>query len=252
MDFDYFYERDGDRFNFLKVPLIFFEEEIFKNLSSDAKLVYSLLLARVSMSYKNGWIEKDTKRVYIIFTIDELQSKLNISNKTAVKILNELDKEKGIGLIEKRRIGLGKPNVIFVKDFMSIHFKKCKNNTSEVKNLHIRNEKNTLQEYQNLHSNYIDNNYIDYNNIDFSRKGIQLKKLGKFSNVFLGDKELEELKKILGSNLDNYIERLSSYMQSTGKKYKDHKATIISWHLRENQKTNTNLVSKDYSKGEHL
>ncbi|WP_458524100.1 replication initiator protein A [Gardnerella vaginalis] len=117
MNFDYFYNRDGDRFSFFMLPKVLVTDEAFKGLSSDAKILYSCLLERTNLSYKNKWID-DEKRVYIIFTVEEIMTMLNKSNKTAVKILNELDSNTGgIGLIERKRQGLGKPNIIYVKDF---------------------------------------------------------------------------------------------------------------------------------------
>ena len=92
----------------------------------------------------------------------------NISKPTAIKTLDELDMKKGIGLIERVRLGLGKPNVIYVKDFMSIlaikenDFQKSKNLTSEVKDFNLRSKKNELQEVQNVDSNYIENNKIKH------------------------------------------------------------------------------------------
>ena len=95
---------------------ILISDEHFKSLSSDAKIFYACLLERTSYSYKNNWID-DEDRVYIIFTIDEIMKTLSVSNKTATKISAELE---NIGLIEKKRQGLGKPNIIYVKDFMSV------------------------------------------------------------------------------------------------------------------------------------
>ena len=64
---------------------------------------------------------------------------LGRSNKTAVKVLNELDNSTGgLGLIERKKQGLGKPNIIYVKDFLSIISSGGKNYSSEVKNLHFR------------------------------------------------------------------------------------------------------------------
>lgn len=71
------------------------------------------------MSFKNDWIDKEG-RVFIYFTVEEIMKRRNISKPTAIKTMNELDSKKGIGLIERVRFGLGKPNVIYVKDFMSI------------------------------------------------------------------------------------------------------------------------------------
>jgi len=78
-----------------------------------------MLLKRTGMSFKNNWIDKEG-RVFIYFTVEEIMKRRNISKPTAIKILDELDVKKGIGLIERVRLGLGKPNIIYVKDFMSI------------------------------------------------------------------------------------------------------------------------------------
>ena len=107
MEFDYFYNRDGDRFSYYMLPKIIVTDERFKNLSSDAKILYSCLLERTSLSFRNKWLDEEN-RVYIIFTVEEIMEILRRSNKTAVKILNELDSTTGgIGLIERKKRGLG-------------------------------------------------------------------------------------------------------------------------------------------------
>lgn len=119
MDFEYFYNREAERFNFLKVPEILVDREEFRGLSAEAIILYSILLKRTGMSFKNNWIDKEG-RVFIYFTVEEIMKRRNISKPTAIKTLDELDVKKGIGLIERVRLGLGKPNIIYVKDFMSI------------------------------------------------------------------------------------------------------------------------------------
>ncbi|HGQ0605668.1 TPA: replication initiator protein A [Streptococcus pneumoniae] len=254
MDFDYFYNRDTERFRFYMLPKILVTEDLYKNLSSDAKILYACLLERSSLSLKNDWIDEQG-RVYIVFTVEEIMKMLNKSNKTAVKILNELDANtKGIGLIERKRQGLGKPNIIYVKDFMSVFRSECKNYTSEVKNLHSGNVEITLQEVKNLHSSNTNINNTDYSNTDFGKGQTGL---GTFQNVFLTEKETKELKEILGYQFDNYIQRLSAYIQSTGKTYKDHKATILSWFYKDQGTKKADKPSNiptwaEYDKGEHL
>ena len=106
MEFDYFYNRDGDHFSYYMLPKIIVTDERFKNLSSDAKILYSCLLERTSLSFRNKWLDEEN-RVYIIFTVEEIMETLGRSNKTAVKILNELDSTSGsIGLIERKKRGL--------------------------------------------------------------------------------------------------------------------------------------------------
>ena len=68
MDFDYFYNREAERFNFLKVPEILVDGEEFKGLSAEAIILYSMLLKRTGMSFKNNWVDKEG-RVFIYFTL---------------------------------------------------------------------------------------------------------------------------------------------------------------------------------------
>ena len=86
-------------------------------LSTDAKLLYGLLVDRMELSRKNGWIDAQG-RVYIYFTLDEIRERLRCAKEKACKLVAELD-ARGIGLIEVKRQGLGKPNIIYVKDFAS-------------------------------------------------------------------------------------------------------------------------------------
>ena len=210
MDFDYFYNREAERFNFLKVPEILVDGEEFKGLSAEAIILYSMLLKRTGISFKNNWIDKEN-RVFIYFTVEEIMRRRNISKPTAIKTLDELDSKKGIGLIERVRLGLGKPNIIYVKDFMSVFqakgndFQKSKNFTSEVKDVDLRSKENELQEVKNVDSNYIENNKSKYSKREYSfcENG-----LGTFQNVFLKDEDIGELQIKMAAELDNYIERL--------------------------------------------
>lgn len=114
---DYFYGSESKQFSFYRMPKVLFTEEYFKGLSSDAKILYGLLLDRISLSIKNNWIDKDN-RVYIIYTNAEVMKTMNCGESKAIKLMAELDTEKGIGLIEKKRRGQGKPNHIYVKNFI--------------------------------------------------------------------------------------------------------------------------------------
>lgn len=84
------YNRDGDRFSYYMLPKLLVTDERFKSFSSDAKILYSCLLERISLSFGNKWLDEEN-RVYIIFTVEEVMETLERSNKTAVKTLNELD-----------------------------------------------------------------------------------------------------------------------------------------------------------------
>ena len=147
--FDYFYDLEAEQFSFYRVPKVMFTEEMYSALSVEAKILYGILLDRVGLSLKNGW-KDESKRIYIVFPIEEILKCLRCSNKKAVKLMAELEEK---GLIEKKRQGLGKPNVIYVKNFIKtvdnshdVHFKKCKNDTSG-------SVESTPQEVSEVHAN---------------------------------------------------------------------------------------------------
>lgn len=115
--FNYYYGKEAEAFSFFRIPKLLFTDEVFRVLSSDAKVLYGILLDRMSLSMKNGWIDEENK-VYIIFTIEEIAETMCCATQKATKILQELDDKKGIGLIEKKRLGLGRPNILYVKNFI--------------------------------------------------------------------------------------------------------------------------------------
>ena len=108
--FHYFQGMECDMYSFYRIPKLLFTSEYFKNLSCEAKVLYGLMLDRMSLSIKNRWFDEEG-RAYIFFSVEEIMEMLNCGRNKAVNCLKELDQEKGIGLIEKRRIGLGKTNV---------------------------------------------------------------------------------------------------------------------------------------------
>ena len=117
IQFDYYRGMEAEQYTFYRIPKVLFTAECFKSLSCEAKVLYGLLLDRMSLSIKNRWFD-DEDRVYIIFTVEEIAELMNCGTQKAVRLLKELDADKGIGLIEKKRLGLGKPNVIYVKNFI--------------------------------------------------------------------------------------------------------------------------------------
>lgn len=115
--FDYYYGIEAEQFSFYRVPRLLIKDERFRGLSSDAKLLYGLMLDRLSLSMKNGWFD-DENRAYIIYTVDAIMEDLGCGKDKAIKVLAELDTNKGIGLVERIRRGLGKPDIIYVKNFV--------------------------------------------------------------------------------------------------------------------------------------
>ena len=99
LQLDYYYGIEAEQFSFYRVPRLLIKDERFKKLSSDAKLLYGLMLDRMSLSIKNEWFDEDN-RAYIIYTIDSIMEDLGCGKEKAVKVLAELDSVKGIGLVE--------------------------------------------------------------------------------------------------------------------------------------------------------
>lgn len=199
IQFDYFRGMEAEQYSFYRVPKVLFTAECFKSLSCEAKVLYGLMLDRMSLSIKNRWFDEED-RVYIIFTVEEIAELLNCGTQKAVKLMKELDDNQGIGLIEKKRLGLGKPNVIYMKNF--ILKEKCspeqrgkapenlgntqnsenhnsrivKTTNQELPESQFKNDENhtsriveiTTQEVPNSQSNNTDINNTDFNETDFN------------------------------------------------------------------------------------
>ena len=144
---------------YYQFPQELFVNEKYKNkLNSDSKILYAFLLDRLSLSQKNHWIDEDNN-VYLIFTREEVQEKLNLSDKTVTKSFKILME---VNLVQEKRQRLGKPNLIYVG----------KINHSDSENLRFLNRKNydsgigesTTLDSENLRG--INTNNIDTNNIN--------------------------------------------------------------------------------------
>ena len=187
-------------------------------INETAKMLYIILLDRARLSQKNeGWSDTDG-HVFIYFTIEALAEVLHKSQMTVKTALAVLEKQE---LIFRKRQGPGQPNRIYVKlPKETIHYtdRKLSGNKKEIKknNLAIRGSKDPLSPY------------------------------GKFQNVFLSEKELEDIRQTIPDWKD-YIERLSGYMASTGKQYQNHAATIISWARQDHPASRQrNYESEEY------
>ena len=187
--FDYFRGMEAEQYTFYRIPKVLFTAECFRSLSCEAKVLYGLLLDRMGLSIKNRWFDEED-RIYIIFTVEELAELLNCGTQKVVRLLKELDVKSGIGLIEKKRLGLGKPNVIYVKNFMIQELTRAEKqdleaetleNTLNGENHNSRNVKITIQESaksqfknsENHHSRIVKSDIPEYpksqsNNTEYS------------------------------------------------------------------------------------
>ena len=158
----YFYgRRQADLFSFVRLPKLLFSEDRFDKLSVEAKVLYGFLLDRMSLSAVNGWLD-DEGRVFVYYTIEEVMKDFKCGNKKACSFLQELE---DFELIEKRRQGLNKPNLIYVLDFSEEvsfgHFRKCPNDTSG-------NVVRTTQEMSDEHTNNTKFNKTEFSDTESS------------------------------------------------------------------------------------
>lgn len=160
INFEYFYLDEAEQYSFYRIPKLLFTNPIFSEISTDAKVLYGLMLDRMDLSYKNNWVD-DKNRVFIYFTLEDAMRQLNCKKDKGVKLFAELDVNGGIGLIERRKQGQGKPVRIYVKSFMQ---------TSEKPKSRVR--ENRSQDFGKTEPNY-----TNINNTD--RKSIYLQEVHK-------------------------------------------------------------------------
>jgi len=114
MTFNYYFGSQAEQFSFVRIPRIMLTDAAFQELSLASKVLYGVLLDRMSLSMKNNWFDEEN-RVYIIYQIGEIQEDLGLTKRKAMVLLSELE---DFGLLEKKRRGHGLPNILFVKSFM--------------------------------------------------------------------------------------------------------------------------------------
>ena len=157
MTLDYFYGQSGELFSYFRIPKALFQDSRFRQLSTDARTLYGILLDRMSLSVKNGWMDKQG-RVYIIYTVREVQESLCCAEHKAVKLFRELEQA---DLIERKRRGLCRPSLIYVKNFSSglpkAQVRNCANSNSCA-------AENAVQVQPKSQSNKTDKNNTERNN----------------------------------------------------------------------------------------
>ena len=203
MQFDYFYGSEAEQFTFYRIPKILITSQFFKKVSDSAKLLYGLMLDRMSLSIRNGWLDDDN-RAYIFFTTNDVMEQMCCGTEKATKMLTELDSEKGIGLIERVKQGQGKPAIIYLKKFYELEdtarstklseiesqdfqeskvktFENRKTRLSEIESQDFRESKNKTfenrksglseiekQDFRKSKCNYNNINNTDINNTDIN------------------------------------------------------------------------------------
>ena len=208
--FNYYYGKEAESFSFFRIPKLLFTDHIFTKLSSDAKVLYGILLDRMNLSMKNNWIDEENK-VYIIFTIEEIAEIMCCATQKATKILQELDDKKGIGLVEKKRLGLGKPNILYVKNFIIQEEKEKTPIQEEITNQELwksqfKNDENhnsgnvnfTKQELLKSQCNKTNINKTEYSDTEYNNTS----SISPSEENRKEDMEAEEITKILKQNIN--------------------------------------------------
>ena len=215
MTLDYFYGQSGELFAYFRIPKALFQDSRFRQLSTDARTLYGILLDRMSLSVKNNWLDEQG-RVYIIYTVREVQESLCCAEHKAVKLFRELEQT---DLIERKRRGLGRPSLIYVKNFSSglpkAQVRNCANSNSCA-------AENAVQVQPKAQSNKTEKNKTERNNPFFPDETDRLTQREQLEDYFYQALEVELLLRLCPDDEDTpalfsalAMERFISPMPST-------------------------------------
>lgn len=206
-EIDYYKNNEILENSYYQIPQELFINKLYKKkLNSDSKILYAFLLDRLSLSQKNHWFDK-LNRVYLIFTREEVQDKLCLSEKTVTKAFKQLT---DTNLIAEKRQGLGKPNLIYVG---KIQHEEIITNI-EQKNLHVLNSKNygsrevkntilDVEKFPTINPNNIKTNITNTNSINPQNNNVCIS-----LNVVKERCQLNDFSKEEQTMLEDVIERL--------------------------------------------
>lgn len=217
------------------------------DLTQTAKMLYAVLLDRANLSRANGWTDEDGN-IFIVFPLNKIADLVDKGPTTVKTALNELE---AMGLIERRRCGNGMPNRIYVKQPDSQDIDRLmdrKPATRQPENRPSDSRKPGRQMAGKLTPNKISNNNLRNNLSGVSENA---RAFGRYGNVFLTEAEVAELQTDFPAVWQEYIERLSEYMASTGKTYKSHAATIRRW-AKEDRRKGKGISDYSCKEGESL
>ena len=197
MSYDYFYGQSGELFSYYRIPKALFQDSRFRQLSTDAKTLYGILLDRMSLSVKNGWLDEQN-RVFIIFTIEDVKRALCCADNKATKLLRELEK---FGLIERKRRGLGKPSLVYVKNFSAESSKESVKNRDNDDSGTVQN---TLQDPAKLRCNKTERNNTEVSDTDpiYSDENDWMSKRAQLEEYFSQSLEVELLLRLCPDDED--------------------------------------------------
>ena len=228
-----FYMTEDTRINhYLPYPTYLLDLSI----SQTAKTLYALLLNRATLSQKNNWFD-EYGRVYIRFTIEAMSDALNKSQTIIKKALNELENAE---LIERRKAGFGKSNLLYVKLMdLSVGNLTCYGSET-CPSIGRETDCNTV-------SFLTPNNCISNKNRDNRIDDINRTAYGRYQNVYLSDEEYKIMQTDYGIDADRFIEELSNYLAATGRSYENYEAGVRMWASKDRKSQGHKTDNQDYS-----
>ena len=222
--------------HYLPFPIFLLELDI----SQSAKILYALLLNRATLSQKNNWFD-ESGRVYIMYAIEDMAKELHKSKTTVKAALYELEQA---DLLERKRLDFGKPNVILLKMIHPLSQWDGNPAYSEPENSPTDGPfSDLLRDGKLTPNNY--SNQTEYISPDGSKE--KRTAYGRYQNVLLSEEEYSTLQTDYGSDLDRFIEELSSYLAATGKTYENYEAGIRLWASKERKTPGHKTENQDYS-----
>jgi hypothetical protein len=189
--FPFHYGAEADEYTFYRIPKLLFVEPSLKKLSTDAKLLYGLMLDRMGVSRKNGWLDEDG-RVFIYFSVEHIMEMIGCGNSKCTRLLQELDDQNGVGLITRVKQGLGKPDVIYVH--------KCVQGISKSNPQTFQNDISGDVEMTSADSSFCNPNKNNNNYTDFSENNLFYSD-GNDSDVDKRVLEREQYRALVKSNI---------------------------------------------------
>ena len=213
------------------------------DLSHTAKLLYTLLLDRATLCRKHNGTNAQG-RIYVIYSLSNLAKDLGCSVSSVTRSFTELENAQ---LVERVRSGFSKPSRILLMvpyTTQNCAVTVCKNAEHDCAETSSMIAQKCTPNQRNK-NNLKDNHLVRTN-------GTRLM-FGEYRNVFLTEKDYKRLKADF-SGLDDLIEQLSAYIQSTGRKYADHAATLRIWAKRQKteQKSTPGIPDYTFKEGESL
>lgn len=221
------------------------------SLSVNAKLLYGLLLSRTQLSQKNGWVDGQG-RVYVIYTVAHMAEDMRRSPRTIEKVLKELEKA---GLLERVRQGWQMANWLYIllpekcfEGTETTHHDEKKAASCMMPKAALSSvQENSPCRVQNVQGNKNEKNQQKKSQQEGERSLGQ----GSYQNVRLNAKQLESLRHEFPGQWSTYVEKLSTYMQQSGKHYADHEAVIRKW-IAEDHPAAEDVYQNFYEEGDYL